>query len=59
MSAYWDKAVRITPVGKPILELPEHIKSLPDDEQGDALVKEMHALIGWRPADDKSPGSVS
>lgn len=59
MSAGWEKAVRLQPCSEPILDIPEHIKALPEDKQGEALVKEIHALIGWRAADDKSPGIVS
>lgn len=38
-----------------ILELPDHIKALPDEEQGPALVKAMHELIDWDPAADNTP----
>lgn len=54
MSAYWDKAIRLTPSAEPILSIPEHIKALPEDQQGPALVEEMLALVRRRPGPDNA-----
>lgn len=55
MIPYWDKAIKLTVVNQPILSIPEHIKALPEDQQGPALVEEMLALVRRRPAADNAP----
>lgn len=55
MSNNWDRAVWLQPDTEPILAVPDHIKALPEQDQGPALVEEMLALIGKRPGDYEVP----